>query len=120
MAIVVAHERLSCPEWAKLSVTNRRAPRSMQMEQGPMTDSERDHLRAELEHDKALITQSRKLIARNRASIADAEMHFADSFDRLAESQKLARPTGPQHSSRWGTFPAGGRLTIIAPALALS
>jgi hypothetical protein len=44
-----------------------------------------------LEDDKALITQSRKLIARNRASIADADKHFADSFDRLAESQKLSR-----------------------------
>jgi hypothetical protein len=72
-----------------------------------MTDNERDHLRAELELDKALIRQSRKLIARNRARIADAEKHFADSFDRLAESQKLARPGGPQHSSRWDPFPAG-------------
>jgi hypothetical protein len=30
-------------------------------------------------------------MARKRASIADAEKHFADSFDRLADSQKLAR-----------------------------
>jgi hypothetical protein len=84
-----------------------------------MTDSERDHLRAELEHDKTLITQSRKLIARNRASIADAEKHFADSFDRLADSQKLARGqqargtpvvgdspwSRPERSGYWRTAP---------------
>jgi hypothetical protein len=90
VAIVVTHERLSRPEWAELSVTNRCAPRSKPMEQA-MTDNEKDHLRTELEHGKALITQSRKLMARKRAIIADAEKHFADSFDRLADSQKLAR-----------------------------
>ena len=48
-------------------------------------------LRAEREQIKAEIAQAQTLIARSRAATVVAQQHFADSFDRLAESQKLIR-----------------------------
>lgn len=50
-----------------------------------------DMLRMELEWIRADIVHHREAIARHRAGIALAERHFADSFDRLVESQKLLR-----------------------------
>jgi hypothetical protein len=48
-------------------------------------------LRTEREQVKAEVAQTRTLIARSRAATSAAEQRFADSFDRLAESQKLIR-----------------------------
>jgi hypothetical protein len=55
----------------------------------PFSTPSRENLRAEREQIKAQIAQDRELIARSRANIAKAQKLFADSFDRLAENQKL-------------------------------
>jgi hypothetical protein len=50
-----------------------------------------EQLRAEREHAEVEVAQGRVIIAKSRASITGLRQHFADSFDRLAESQKLVR-----------------------------
>ena len=41
--------------------------------------------------EKAEVRQDRTLIRKSRESIEDGKRHFADSADRLAESQELLR-----------------------------
>lgn len=51
----------------------------------------RQILRAERERVKAEIAQDHELIASSRTRLAETRRCFAESFDRLAESQKLIR-----------------------------
>ena len=49
-------------------------------------------MKARKSHDDEL-AEDREMIRRSRDSIADAERQFADSVDRLIESQRLLRAT---------------------------
>lgn len=57
----------------------------------PIDLPSRETLRAEREQVEMEIVLDRAMIARSRAIIAGDDKLFADSFDRLAESQKLIR-----------------------------
>ena len=76
-------------------------------------------LHMEREKVKAEIAQGRELIAKSRLGIAEAQRHFADSFDRLAESQKPIRHESSPHNQydlrnlRLPDLPAG--MTVMEP-----
>jgi hypothetical protein len=44
--------------------------------------------------EAAEVRQDRELIKKSRESIEDGRRYFADSFDRLSESQNLLRRVG--------------------------
>jgi hypothetical protein len=66
----------------------------------------REVLQAERERIKATNAQDRRVIARMRAGTVRAELQFANSFDRLADTQYLLRAMMGPHRPRQ---PCSGR-----------
>jgi ribosomal protein S3 len=60
----------------------------------------REILRAEREQVKVETTRTQMLIGKSREAIKEMEERFADSFERLAESQKLIRPDDNRFARR--------------------